>query len=252
MLKEFIELIQATAVKAAGPQIVKCDPYSPSAFIDNEGDISINAGLPIPRNHKALDLGAIAEFAKRFKSAVVWYNRSAVTAIIDDADRRDKVTLTMTYSDELLKLMELQKSRPWLDQRSVLTLLRTVFTPAALPMHTNLIGDLRVVKFEANQAANTDIGRGKSSVGKSAMASVEGWDKLPEVVMLTVPVFSNAFIRQRTSVNCALEVNEQEQRFQLFPLPGEVEKAIATIEDDLGDTIREMSPESTPVYYGEP
>jgi hypothetical protein len=221
-------------------------------MIDSHGNTIIDTGLPRPRNHKALDLGTVAEFAKRFNSAVIWYNRSAVTAIIDDEDRRDKVTLTMAYSDELLKLMELQKSKPSYDQRAMLTLLRTVFTPHALPMHTTLIGDLRVVKFEANQTANADIGRGKSSVGKSAMAVVEGWDKLPEVVALSVPVFGNAFIRQRTNINCALEVNEQEQRFQFFPLPGEIEKAIATIEDDLGVTIREMSPEATPVYYGEP
>ncbi len=252
MLKEAIDTIRTLAVEAAGPQIRAHDPYEPSATIDSHGNTVIDPGLPRPRKHVALDLGTIAEFAKRFDSAAIWYSRKAVVVLIDDNDRKDTVRLEMTYSEELLKLMDLQKSKPWFDQRAILTLLRTVFTPAALPMHTTLIGDLRVVKFDAAQSANTDIGRGKSSVGKSAMATVEGWDKLPEVVSLSVPVFGNAFLRKRIAIDCALEVNEQEQKFQLFPLPGEVETAIAEAELLLRVNLTDLVPEATAVYYGEP
>lgn len=252
MLKEFVEAIGQLAVDGAGPQIRDHDPYVPSVTIDSHGNTVIDPGLPHPRKHVALDLNAIVEFAKRFDSAVIWYSRKAVVAIIDDNDRKDTVTLTMGYSEELLKLMELHKDKPSYDQRAMLTLLRTVFTPNALPTHPSLIASLRVVKFAASQTADVDIGRGRSSAGKTAIAAVEGWDKLPEFVTLAIPVFGNSFLRQRTNINCALEVNEQEQRFQFFPLPGEIEKAVAAIEGDLGSMIREMAPQSTPVYYGEP
>lgn len=251
MLKEFIDTIAKMAVKSTGPQIGAIDPYSPWSANDTHGNIVVNTGLPPPRKHTALDLVTIAEFAKRFDSAAIWYSRARIVAVIDDNDRRNTVTLTMNYSDELLKLAELQRAKPWFDQRSILTLLRTVFTPMALPGHTTLIDSLRVVKFEAGQTANTDIGRGKSSVGKSAMATVEGWDKLPEVVTLEVPIFTNSFIRDRAAIRCALEVNEQEQKFQLFPLPGSVELAISNIEARLAGMLRELLPESTPTYYGE-
>lgn len=252
MLKEFVEAISQLAVDGAGPQIKDHDPYEPSATIDSHGNTVIDPGLPRPRKHVALDLGTIAEFAKRFDSAAIWYSRKAVVALIDDNDRKDTVRLEMTYSEELLKLMDLQKFKPWFDQRAILTFLRTVFTPAALPMHTTLINDLRVVKFDATQTGNSEVIRGKSSVGKTAMAKVEGWDQLPEVVTLAVPVLGNAFIRQRIEIDCALEVNEQEQRFQLFPLPGEVEMAIAQAETLLRGMLTDLVPESTAVYYGEP
>lgn len=251
MLKEFIGAISELAVKSAGPQIAKHNPYEPSATIDAEGNVLVDAGLPKPRNHVAYDLETIVEFAKKSSSAAIWYSRKKLVAVIDDNDRKDIVTLAMTVSDELAKLQELQKSKPWFDQRAFLTLLRTVFTSDAMPMHTTLINDIRVVKFEAAQSGNSEIGRGKSSVGKSAMASVEGWDKLPEVVVLEVPVFANRFTSQRASVKCALEINEQEQRFQLFPLPGSVDDAITNIEGDIGSTLREMVGDTVPVYYGE-
>lgn len=251
MLKEFIDAISDLAVKSAGPQIAKHNPYEPSAVKNAVGDVVIDNGIPKPRNHVAYDLEAIVEFSKKSSSAAIWYSRKKIVTAIDDNDRKDIVTLAMSASDELVKLQELQKSKPWFDQRAFLTLLRTVFTSDAMPMNTTLINDIRVVKFEAAQSGSSEIGRGKSSVGKSAMASVEGWDKLPEVVVLDVPVFANRFASQRTSVKCALEINEQEQRFQLFPLPGSVEDAITNIEGDIGATIREMIGDTVPVYYGE-
>lgn len=252
MLKEFVDTIGEMAVKGAGPQITEHDPYSPFAHFNMNGDIEVSEGLPKPRSHAARDLTAICEFAKRFADkAVIWYSREKVVAVIDDTTRRDTVTLAMMFSDEILKLQELQRTKPWFDHRSLLTLLRTVFTPAALPMNQTLINDIRVVKFEASQSGSSEIGRGKSSAGKAAIAAVEGWDKLPEFLSLSVPVFGNAFIRERVTVACALEINEQEQRFQLFPLPGAIEEAVANAEGDLGAEIRESVGE-VPVYYGNP
>jgi hypothetical protein len=253
MLKEFVEAIGSLAVQSVTPRVADFDEHKTCAYYEN-GTIRFRDALPKPRNHVAYDLGAIINFADRSDVSAIWYSRKAVVCVVDDDYRRDVVTLTLMLSEEILKLISLQQSRPSFDQRSFLTLMRTVFTPAALPMHPSLIGDLRVVKFDAAQSANTDIGRGKSSVGKSAIASVEGWDKLPEVVSLEVPVFANPFLTTRATVQCALEVNEQEQRFQLFPLPGKVEQAIAAVERELGKLILDAVGEvaSNRVHYGEP
>ncbi len=253
MLKEFVEAIGSLAVQSVTPRVADYDPYKPCAYYQ-DGVINFLNGDPKPRNHVAYDLGAIINFADRSDTSAIWYSRKAVVCIVDDDDRRDVVTLKMLLSEEILKLISLQQSKPAFDQRSFLTLMRTVFTPASLPNHPSLIGDLRVVKFDAAQSANTDIGRGKSSVGKSAMAVVEGWDKLPEVVSLSVPVFHNPLFQTRSTVQCALEVNEQEQRFQLFPLPGKVEQAIVEAEGILGNLIIEGggSELSGRIHYGEP
>lgn len=253
MLKEFVEAIGAMAVNAAGPQVANYDPYKACAYI-TEGRLVFRDEFPKPRKHTALDLGAIISYAAQSDTSAIWFSRKSVVTVIDDEDRRDIVTLTMVLSEEINRLIELQRTKPSFDQRTFLTLMRTIFTSASLPRHPSLIGDLRVVKFDAAQSANTDIGRGKSSVGKSAIASVEGWDKLPEVVALEVPVFANPFLTTRATVQCALEVNEQEQRLQLFPLPGKVEQAIATVERELGKLILDAVGEaaSNRVHYGEP
>ena len=71
--------------------------------------------------------------------------------------------------------------------------------------------------------------------------------------MVNVPLFDNSFMFKGYDINCALEIYEAEQRFQLFPLPGHVERAFAAAEADLCESLRDLLGElKTPVYYGQP
>jgi len=255
MLKEFIESIAKQAVAAAGPQLREVSPRSVSyAVKKDDGSVEIIDAQPTFRGHTAEDLETVVAFAHRFDSASIWYSREEIVCLIDDDDRRDSVRIAMIRSDQILKLETLDDMKPHITHRDLLMMLRTVFTPASLAKAPKLIDTLRQVKFQAGQVADANIQRGKSSVGKSIATEATFIDTLPETVTLSVPIFDNAFARRPQDVVCALEVHEAEQNFQLFPLPGEVEKAFALAEADIAAAIREMlgADNLTPVYHGAP
>ena len=133
-------------------------------------------------------------------------------------------------------------------------MLRTVFTPNAFPTNPGLIDSLRQVKFEAATKTEGNVGRGKSSIGKDVKAEATFLDAIPEQVNLSVPLFENSFLSNAYDVMCALEIYEDEQRLQLFPLPGEIEKAFAAAEADLSSTMLALlgKDSTVPVYYGSP
>lgn len=253
MLKEALEALSKQSVAAAGPQVKEIDPTRTFAVLNPDGSTEIIGDAPPWRKHAAQDLETIVSFAEKNANAAIWYSRDKIVCITDDATRRDRVTITMLPSDQIQKLVLLNGSKPLITQRELLFMLRTVFTPTALDKFPKLIDLLRKVSFLAGSKADSEIGRGKSSVGKSLAAEASLQGELPEQITLNVPVFTNSFARRTYDVQCALEIYEQEQKFQLFPLPGEVEKAWFSAEADLSASLRALIGEgATPVYYGQP
>jgi len=119
-----------------------------------------------------------------------------------------------------------------------------VFTQAAFPTALYLIDALRQVKFQAATTGDSAIQRGRTSVGKEASAAATFLQDVPETVTVSVPIFENYFARGRRDVLCALEVHEAEQRFQIFPLPGQLELAITAAEFGVMASLAELLPRS--------
>lgn len=254
MLKELLDAVAKQAVGAAGPQHKEIDTTKTYIVLNADGKPEF-VGNQVPwRKHKAQDLETIAAFADKNKSAAIWYSRTAIVLLVNDADRREHVTVEMIHSDQILKLAELDNGKPPLiGQRELLFMLRTVFTPDALPKFPKLIDTLRQVKFKAGMDTDVNVQRGKSSVGKAVSAEATFQAEVPEQITLSIPVFDNSFARQTHDVICALEIYEAEQKLQLFPLPGEVEKAYAAAEADLSASLRDLLGKSTvPIYLGVP
>lgn len=266
MLKEFLETLAKQAVAAAGPQHKEIDPTKKYVVHDQASGQTTFIGGEVPwRKHKAQDLETIAAFADRFQGtgtetnasngASIWCSRSNVILLTDDSDRRERVTVEMIPSDQIVALANLDDKKPMQAQRDILFMLRTVFTENALTKFPQLISMLRKVNFTAGSQAEADIQRGKASLGKSVTAEAKfaGGD-IPEQISLNVPVFDNNFARRTYDVICALEIYEAEQKFQLFPLPGEVEKAYAQAEAALASDILALLGKDSPVpvYYGTP
>ena len=253
MLKEALQEITGAAVKAAGPQAKEIDATKTYAILEPDGTVGFIGDRVPYRQHKAADLETIAAFADLFEKAAIWVSRSGIVLLTDNDDRRDRVSIDMIHSAEILKLHDLLKA-PLLDQRATLFMLRTVFTQDALPQFPKLIEVLRAVKFTAGASAEGNVQRGKSSVGKSVTAEATFLDQVPEQITLSVPIFANAFATQRHDVRCALEIYEAEMKLQLFPLPGEVEGACAAAEAYLCGAIRDLLGKGSliPVFYGSP
>lgn len=253
MLKELFEAINEQAVSAAGPHFEESDPTKIYAVRKPDGTVEFVGGRVPWRKHKAQDLETIAAFSDKFKTAAIWYSREMVVCLTNDAERFDRITVDLIRSQQAAKLMDLQTTKPLMPQRDFLFMLRTVFTANAFPTAPKLIDTLRSVKFEAGQKTDGVVQRGKSSVGKELSASATFLDAVPEQVTVSVPMFDNSFAKRSYDVICALEIHEVEMRLQLFPLPGEVEKAFAAAEADLSQDIRNLiGNDKVPVYYGCP
>jgi hypothetical protein len=261
MLKEFIDTLAAQAVAASLPKIEMADPTKNYAVRKPDGTIEFIGGRVPWRKHLAQDLETVVAFAERFTSidedgtsAVIWYSRERIVCLTSDAERFDRVSVEMLKSKQIMALADLDAKRPKMPQRDFLFMLRTVFTLNAFPTSPTLIDTLRQVKFESGSKTEGNIQRGKTSIGKEATAAATFLDAVPEQVTLSVPVFDNAFMPKHPGVRCALEIYEDSQQFQIFPLPGEIEKAFSHAEADLCQSIRDLlgGKSTVPVYYGQP
>lgn len=261
MLKDFLDSLQQKMIETAIPKLVEVNPQKLLAYRDENGKVEFREPDPAPRNHQAKDLETIVSIAKRFEAMTVdsgqakpavWFSRAGLIVLINDDDRNDRTLMPLALSEPLRKLMELERTQAHMNQRDLLFMLRTVFKNC-LGKCPNLIDVLRKIKFSIQQGGESEINRGRSSVGKSATAELLGQGTLPEYVVIDVPIFDGVFPNLRGNIECLLEPNEQSQSFQLFPLPGEVERAIAGAEASIGTVLTANLEEAgVPVYYGTP
>ena len=255
MLKEALEFLAGQSLAASAPVASKWAPTESYSYRKPNGEIEFVHGRPARRQHEARDLLTIVSFADRFNaSASIWYSRSSVVALLDDTDRRDTVRISMQASEEIITLRNLESTPVEMSQAEILRLLRTTFH-GAVPEELKLVALLRNVKFKLVKDDEVDLQKGKSSIGSKLASEAQFTSAIPENVVLSVPVFTNGFARWRVPVECCLEVLDIEQKFQLFPLPGEVEKATCEAEANICRDIRSLLGDSetpTPVYYGEP
>lgn len=252
MLKEALQELTRLAVASAGPRISEADPTKTYAVAKSDGTHEFIGGRVPWRKHVAHDLETVVAFAEKFDGSAIWYDRTKIVCLTKEDERFDRITLPMIHSEQIVKLAELERGKPRISQRDLLFLLRTVFTQDGLAKFPRLIEQLRKVSFTAGTAADTNIQRGKASIGKTVTAEASFPEPPPEQVTLTVPVFNNAFARGTVDVVCALEIYETEQNFQLFPLPGQIEAAYSTAESRLCKAICDLKTGDSPVYYGDP
>jgi hypothetical protein len=255
------EALKRDITRSSGPQFLPMDDTKNYFHLDNGGNIELWRAKPGHRQHQARSLETIALFADRFASeadetvgSAIWYSRDGVVCLIDDEDRRDRVTLKLDLSEQILKLVKLVE-RPWFEQRAFLTLLRTVFKGAFDQDHPNLIDQLRRIQSTQQSDGAAEIQRGKSSIGKAIRAEVTGVGDVPEYVVLRVPVFHQRIGVSSFPVECCLELDETALpvKFQLLPLPGMIERAITDAEQQLQELLhRSLDGDQVPLYYGTP
>jgi hypothetical protein len=255
MLKEFVDAIGQQAVKAHGPHWFKPpqEPEHTYCVVLPDGKISQVDAEPKPRAHTAGDLATVAAFAIKYADgAAIWYSRYGVTCLTDDQTRRDLVSMPLSFSPQILRLVELEKNRPAIKQAEFIRLLRITFA-GCLGQAGNLLEVVRKIRFTVNTGGGSEIRQGKVSIGKTLEAELSGAAALPEYVVLDVPVFEAGAMAWQFEVQCALEADAQTETFQLIPLPGCVEGALTQGEQKLASEIgRLLGDSQVPVYYGTP
>lgn len=253
MLKEFVESIAGLAVKADTVEIVKppAEPNHRYAIRQPNGELSWYTAEPPPRNHTALDLSAVIAFANRFHTpdfpCAAWYSRQMVKCVINDDERRDAVTLNLSPSKPMSKLMEFDSRATPIPQSETVLMLRTVFFGCTDPA---FIGVIRRLKFRTNESGAGVVEHGRASMGRSLESEVTGEGNIPEYVIFRVPIFESGF-SAATTVECALEPIPGTASFKFIPLPGEIERAFAFAEGELKTVLENaLAEKEVPVLYG--
>jgi hypothetical protein len=251
MLKEALEFLSQQARDGKKVQILKpeAEPKHVYAIVQEDGSAEWRDAQPQPRAHVAASIQPVIDFASKADDAAVWYSRAGVVALIDNDTRRDRVTLPLSLSPQMVKLLELERASHSFPQPAFVKLLRTTFADC-LSTAGNLLDIIRTVKFINNDGGTAVVQQGKTSIGRQIQQEVTGAGALPDYVTLTVPTFAGAFLF-RGPVRCALEVNTGDQTFQLLPLPGELEANQAGAEAAIGEVLR-AGLGDVPAYYGRP
>lgn len=175
-----------------------------------------------------------------------WFSERLVVGFQDHGGIPDRVELPLTKTSRWGRLESLAASA--FGQKEFLRLLRLELGNA---VPAGVVDVLRKVLFKAHQEAQGQIGHNKASVGKTLQVELQTQEKLPEEVNLYLQVFNE--VDYFATVLCALEIDIEAQRFQLVPMPGEldlgVKAALAYVRSIL-ESLR--GEEKWPVYYGCP
>ncbi len=258
MLKEAIQAISEQAVKATGPRSFRPDAEPGHVYYlqKSDGSLERHEAEPQPRNHVAFSLEAIAKFAAKYKDSeflpAIWYNRDQVVCLCNDESRLGKVTLRLPDSPQMGMLSQLEKNKPHLSQAEIVLMLRTMFKGMCCSLPA-LVDILRKVQFDTRTTGQGEIKQGMRSVGRDVESRVAGTGAIPEYVTFEVPAFHGG-VDVGVRVECVLEANPEKPSFQVFPLPGQLERAWAEAEvrvkQLLEEELGELGVDNVPVYYG--
>lgn len=253
MLKDLFEAICQQARQTVCPKVIETpEPRHHYALMGRDGEIEWISADPSPRQHKTSRLDTVIALALQEASVsphpVIWYSRDAVTLFFDDTTRRDTLKMPLAFHPQFLTLKKLEESKPLLNQKQLLRLLRIELNDCAPPA---LLETLRKVRFKKTEDGSGVLLHTKASLGRAIETELTLCTSLPETVEISVPVFNNGS-SARYGVACAIEVDTDEEKFQLVPLPGQIEAAIHRAEDNLCVAIVEAVGDAVPVYCGSP
>jgi|SRR5579863_3284674 len=257
MLNELFQAILKTGQEAQGARVMESPDTGPGYWMQHDGELKWQDRKPAPSDHKARSLETLTAFAMALADhaeqplPVVWYSRAGVVLLVDDSTRRDRVTVELVYSRPLNCLADCNARAVVWSQKDFIRILRTTFADC-LGSCGEILRNVRTLQFNRSEVGNSSLQQGKASLGKKIESEVTGYDLIPDYLTFQVPVFEGGVIHLLAGVRCALEVDPATATFQLIPLPGQIERAIAEAEDVIAEQLIEALGDKVPVYYGVP
>lgn len=251
-----INLIQRTAIEASGVR-----PTLPPAGTEKSNVYFIHTPTgpqrvegTVPAKHLAGDIDTVVRLAQAVEGSSVWYDRTGVAAHHPDGDT---ATLALKPSKVFQQLIDWDKlpNGYGCDQASVYRLFRTRLREALNTGYTAALAAVRDVRVRVEEKVAGEVDRQKTSMGRSVLAEASG-PELPDVLELYVPVFEASSIAGLHRVKVAFDLDPKTGQFTLTVLPGEIERAYGSAEDQLRrsivDAAKEHGAASLPIYYGRP
>lgn len=218
------------------------DQEPSGVYLARKADGSYERWIAAPRHrsyvaHSVQGLAALAILMTEngTKPVEIFIGHNTAVAVPDErTDRRDRATLLLKRSPEFLAL-EQDKLRNKDHGEFVLTLATTL---RGCPQDAGFLPLVRDLKFRSDDQGHSRVAHAGGSMGRAVELEVAGREggSLPETVVLYVPVFeglqtvTDLFFAH---VECALVVDAGARKFSLFPLPGEIAKALADASADI-------------------
>jgi hypothetical protein len=250
--RDTLELVQSTACDAEKADVIaELNSDGRTAYVKLGKEIKTFVLPPAVRKHTVHSLDDLIAYATKDGNTapVVWHGGKGATLLLDDADRRDVVVFPLTESRRFAKLRELVAAKPFLDQTAFVRLLRV-----ELGMDNELVvKQFRKLSFKMDRGGEGEVNQGLNRLSKSVVAEVRGVDDLPDELSVEVPVYQQSGERQPYLVKCAIEIDSVNERFQLIPLPDELERVVDLAQASIrGRLETAVADKKIPVYYGEP
>lgn len=225
MLAELFDRICSQAATAAG-QAKKLEmidiPGDPRRKLVTFGSDKELLALPAPvRKHTVESLEDLVRLVKTCGSqvqAVIWHSADAVVAILDDADRHDRITMDLHESEQMLAL----SSNMLFDQARLIRFLRVTLSGTGAE---RFVPVFRRLDFHRSNSAASSVKHGDESLGRSIEAKVQGTEEIPEELTLAVPVYANMGLRKAEPIRLAVEIDVSNERFALTPLADQMQMA---------------------------
>ena len=249
MIAEAIKALSELAVRATAPHRVESGDTRKIAYVVGEKMVTIETE-PSPRSHEVKSLADLIELARRFEGEVpaVWYDEGSVVLVIDDQGHRSETaTFKLATSEVFDRIADLARSKPKLDQKAFVRLLRIELAGTLEPVV--LLNAVRAVRWSS--VTDVNVGKQRESMGRDIEARCTDGKDLPDEVTLRVPVYRVAGERTPLPCRCSVEVDAGDGTFRLLPFPDELDRvrqmAVASIAERLAGSLGEI-----PHYYGKP
>jgi hypothetical protein len=244
--------IQRPAIEAESlkKQLSIVDSPDPRCKYVVQAGTHVAVSVPPPfRQHKVYSLqDLIACYCARESSnQVLWHSAGEVVLILDDEDRRDRVTFPMPFSDawDLLRKLDVQKQP--LTQRDFIRMLRIYFGA-----NEAVITAFRKLDWQTHIKTAGELDRGKESLGRAIESEVRGTRDLPEDLCFEVPIYDCCGERDCYSVRLLLEYDVQSQSIYAIPVSDILDEMVELHQRLVFDRLRAALGESARIYFGIP
>jgi len=250
--KDALELIQKTAQSAQQAKQLfnnECRPLDARKAYYQVGDrIETIDVPPEPRGHEVGTLDDLIRYAKRSDTdhePVIWHSAGLVELVLDDADRRDMVTLPLSYSSPFVRITGLARQSKPMPQAELIRLLRVDLNVAPLA-----IAPWRRLNWSQNKTAIGQVDHGTDRLGNDIQSKVTGTADLPDELVVSVPVYRNPGLRMEQPIRLAIELNTMEETIRVTPLPMEIELAADAVQQHIRERLVAGLGEDFPIFMG--
>jgi len=255
--KDTLQLLNETAIKSTTLKELAINDPRRRLFSRPDGGIETIDLSPALRSHTVESLedfiAAIKRCGKEWSGQpVVWHDEEKLVLVIDDADRRDVVTLKLEKTPQFQTLLELAEGE-LLPQPALRKVLR-IDLHDCVTDGMNILNQISKVKFRSTESVDSNMQRAAESMDLDVSRDVLGLEGLPEIVQVNVCVYANPGELSQAhelAIGCALDPDIGEKKFYFATLPGELDVAVQKAQASLRERIVSAIPDVA-IFNGKP